>query len=57
MMKWDIEDVLCVAFILALIGLGFFIFKQSSNMSACHERGGTVVNASGGWVCAKLEKV
>ena len=56
-MRWGIEDCLWLAFILALIGLCFFIFVQSGDMKDCHKRGGTVVDTANGWVCAKLERI
>jgi hypothetical protein len=57
MMKWGIEDLLWLGFILVLVGLFFFISKHAGNVNDCYKRGGTVVDTAGGWVCAKLERV
>ena len=56
-MKWDFENVMIGILAVALIVIGFFIFKQIGRANDCQERGGYNVNTSQGLVCAKLERI
>lgn len=57
MMRWDIEDVCFVGIVIALLAVLVFIYFQSGRIDDCIKRGGTVVDTSAGWVCAKLERI
>lgn len=56
-MRWDFENVMIGILAVAIIAIGFFIFKQMGKANDCRERGGYAVDTSQGWVCAKLERV
>jgi len=57
MNRLDFDDVMIVIFAVAIIIIGFFIFKQIGKSDDCHKRGGYSVDTSHGWVCAKLERI
>ena len=53
----NIEDWVFFAVIIGALAVLVFVYFQSGKMDECRERGGTVVDTSAGWVCAKLERV
>lgn len=57
MMRWDIEDICFVGIVIALLAVLAFVYFQSGRVDDCIKRGGTVVDTSAGWVCAKLERI
>lgn len=57
MKRIDFDDVMIGILTVAIIGIGFFIFKQMGKANDCRERGGYAVDTSQGWVCAKLERI
>ena len=57
MMKWDFENVMIGVLVVALVVIGFFIFKQMGRIDDCAKRGGYSIDTSQGWVCAKLERI
>ena len=56
-MSYDIEEFLCLGFILLVCGVLVFIVFQSGKIDDCVKRGGYAVDTSAGWVCAKLERI
>lgn len=56
-MRYDWEDIAFIGIIIAAIAVIIFIFMQSGRIDDCVKRGGTVVDTSAGWICAKIERI